>query len=419
MTNQDQINFDSFMSWTNTQVRNNPFPLERYSVFTTLSDASEYALSGAVAYEGQIIAVTDTDLSGNPLQKVYVLDSTMPNGLRQLAAGDDASSIQNELNAEISARKEADNFLSNFISTDISNAITAEVNARETDVAALSAAISSEVETRISADEYLSTNLSISLEEGATTLSSVLKSYVLKQGTREVGTIDIPKDFLVKSAKVKTVLTADVPYEGAIVGDKYIDFTVNSRTLIPAVGEFQDYPAGTAFYADQFGTTLVDTSAFLPTTDVSAYFVVDGSTESHIYLNVKDLVDVYTAGWGLGLGDGTTTYDDGTTTIPDGAFYAKINNANRNGLEVTSDGIGLNLATATHDEYEAATGTAQAGVTYYSDNQGTVADPQPAVGSDVTGYYVAVEVAATAGAMSGLDKDKLEEAYFAITVGSF
>ena len=238
--------------------------------------------------------------------------------------------------------------------------------------------------------------------------------------------IDIPKDFLVKSATLGTVTQADKDPGGKfendpnfLVGDKYIDFTVNSRTLIPAVGEFQDYPAGTAFYADQFGTTLVDTSAFLPTTDVSAYFVVDGSTESHIYLNVKDLVDVYTAGWGLGLGDGTTTYDDGTTTIPDGAFYAKINNANRNGLEVTSDGIGLNLATATHDEYEAATGTAQAGVTYYSDNQGTVADPQPAVGSDVTGYYVAVEVAATAGAMSGLDKDKLEEAYFAITVGSF
>ena len=52
MKNQDQINFDSFMSWTNTQVRNNPFPLERYSVFTELSAAEKYALSGAVSYEG-------------------------------------------------------------------------------------------------------------------------------------------------------------------------------------------------------------------------------------------------------------------------------------------------------------------------------------------------------------------------------
>ena len=93
MTNQDAINFDAFMAWTNTQVRNNPFPLERYSVFTALSDAENYALNSAVSYEGQIIAVTDTDLSGNIMQKVYVLDHTVPNGLRQLAAGDDASTI--------------------------------------------------------------------------------------------------------------------------------------------------------------------------------------------------------------------------------------------------------------------------------------------------------------------------------------
>lgn len=225
MTNQDAINFDAFMAWTNTQIRNNPFPLERYSVFTALSDAENYALNSAVSYEGQLIAVTD-----GGMQKVYVLDHTMPNGLRQLAAGDDASHLQEELNNEISSRKEADKFLSNFISTDISNAITAEVDARETDVEALSNAISSEIENRISADEYLSTNLSISLEEGAVSLSSVLKSYVLKQGTREVGKIDIPKDFLVKSAEVKTVETADVPYAGAQVGDKYIDLEINAKT---------------------------------------------------------------------------------------------------------------------------------------------------------------------------------------------
>lgn len=68
------------MPWTNTQVRNNPFPLERYSVFNALSDAEDYALHGAVAYEGQVIAVTE---SGR--QRAYVLDHTMDNGLRELA----------------------------------------------------------------------------------------------------------------------------------------------------------------------------------------------------------------------------------------------------------------------------------------------------------------------------------------------
>lgn len=276
--------------------------------------------------------------------------------------------------------------------------------------------------------------LTYQIRQLPTPSTGAFKTYALFCNDEQVPTtdptknvvIDIPKDFLVKSATLGTVTQADKDPGGKFendpnfaVGDKYIDFTVNSRTLKHATGVFGDYPAGTAFYADMEGTTLVDTSSFTSDTDVSAYFIVDGSTESHIYLNVKDLVDVYTAGWGIGLGDGVATYDDGTTVIPEGAFYAKLNPAKKNGLEVTADGIGLNLATATHDEYEAATGVVQAGVTYYSDNQGTVADPQPAVGSDVTGYYVAVEVAATAGAMSGLDKDHLEEAYFAIQVGSF
>ena len=40
--------------------------------------------------------------------------------------------------------------------------------------------------------------------------------------------INIPKDLLVKSASVKEVTEADQPYEGAAVGDKYIDFVINS-----------------------------------------------------------------------------------------------------------------------------------------------------------------------------------------------
>lgn len=38
--------------------------------------------------------------------------------------------------------------------------------------------------------------------------------------------------------------------------------------------------------------------------------------------------------------------------------------------------------------YVAATGTAVAGTVYYSDNQGTVVNPQPEVGTDVSSYFV-------------------------------
>lgn len=79
-----------------------------------------------------------------------------------------------------------------------------------------------------------------------------------KDGTSVGASINIPKDFLVKSAEIKTVSEADVPYEGAKVGDKYIDFVINTK----------DTEEGTA-------------------------------SDEHLYLPVKDLVDPYTAGNGI------------------------------------------------------------------------------------------------------------------------
>jgi hypothetical protein len=84
-----------------------------------------------------------------------------------------------------------------------------------------------------------------------------LTTYILSQGGSEVGRINIPKDFLVKSASLETVATANHPYTGAIVGEKYIDFVINS----------------------------MDSDA------------EEERTDSHIYLPVKDLVDVYTGDW--------------------------------------------------------------------------------------------------------------------------
>lgn len=90
---------------------------------------------------------------------------------------------------------------------------------------------------------------SVSVIETAGT-GDVLKAYTIKQGDTSVGTINIPKDFLVKSGEVKTCTTADDPIQGLVPGDKYLDFVVNTK---------------------------------------------DGSgTDSHIYIAVKDLTDVYT-----------------------------------------------------------------------------------------------------------------------------
>lgn len=99
-------------------------------------------------------------------------------------------------------------------------------------------------------------SLSYKIEELGTPATGYLKSYQLTQHNPStgadvsVGIINIPKDFLVKSGSVEEVETADVPYTGAIVGDKYLDFVINSKD--------------------------------------------EDDTDSHIYIPVKDLVDVYT-----------------------------------------------------------------------------------------------------------------------------
>ena len=77
-------------------------------------------------------------------------------------------------------------------------------------------------------------------------------TYVIKQNNTQVGTkINIPKDFLVKSASLKTSTANNKPIAGINKNDKYLDFVINAKD--------------------------------------------NSETDTHIYINVKDLVDIYTA----------------------------------------------------------------------------------------------------------------------------
>ena len=70
----------------------------------------------------------------------------------------------------------------------------------------------------------------VTVEKQATAETGYISTYVIKQNDVQVGEkINIPKDYLVKSATVETVTTADDPYQGAEVGDKYIDFVINVK----------------------------------------------------------------------------------------------------------------------------------------------------------------------------------------------
>lgn len=113
--------------------------------------------------------------------------------------------------------------------------------------------------------------------------------HLTKDGVNVGAAINVPKDFLVKSASVEEVVEADVPYAGAQVGDKYLDFVVNVKA-----GEAEE--------------------------------------DAHIYLPVNELVDVYTAGNGIEISVANVV-------------SAKV--VAENGLSVDENGIKLAVATET------------------------------------------------------------------------
>lgn len=92
--------------------------------------------------------------------------------------------------------------------------------------------------------------------------------YVTQDGTQVGPKINIPKDFLVRSASIKTVTTVNQPQQGFQVDDKYLDFVIN--------------------VAD------------------------DSATNTHVYVNVKDLFNEYQAGTGLTLSNNTFSITPGT-----------------------------------------------------------------------------------------------------------
>lgn len=78
-----------------------------------------------------------------------------------------------------------------------------------------------------------------SISKKATANDGYAATYQLTADGVPTGTdIDIPKDMVVSAGEVKTVITADSPYEGAVVGDKYIELTLansnGDKLYIPA-----------------------------------------------------------------------------------------------------------------------------------------------------------------------------------------
>ena len=180
--------------------RTNARPLDSTAVFESFDAASSYAKLSATAYPGQIVAAYDE--ASNSMAG-YILDPSSDTGLTKFAVGGSVEELLKKINNEISARIANDKYLSGEISTIVDTALP-------------------ELSSQLTSD------LSVTLT-AADGSGDILKTYTLKQGNNTIGAIDIPRDFLVKSASVKTCTTPDDPVAGYKAGDKYIDFVLNTK----------------------------------------------------------------------------------------------------------------------------------------------------------------------------------------------
>lgn len=112
----------------------------------------------------------------------------------------------------------------------------------------------------------------VTVEKQSIAESGYIATYVIKQGGTALSPkINIPKDYLVKSASIGTCSTANSPVSGYKVGDKYLDFVINTK----------------------------DSS----------------ETDEHIYILVSDLIDTYTAGTGLTLSNNEFSISNGDISL--------------------------------------------------------------------------------------------------------
>ena len=180
--------------------RTNARPLDSTAVFESFDAASSYAKLSATAYPGQIVAAYDE--ASNSMAG-YILDPSSGTGLTKFASGGSTEELLEKINAEIEARKANDKYLSGEITTIVGTTLP-------------------ELSSQLTSD----LSVTMTAAEGS---GDILKTYTLKQGNNTIGAIDIPRDFLVKSASVKTCTTPDDPVAGYKAGDKYIDFVLNTK----------------------------------------------------------------------------------------------------------------------------------------------------------------------------------------------
>lgn len=143
------------------------------------------------------------------------------------------------------------------------------------------------------------------IAEASIPAEGYLKSYELRKNGSKVGaSINIPKDLVVSSGEVKTVETADDPYEGAVKGDLYLQLIIANQSTpvnIPVKSLTDVYTAGAYLQLSngQFSVnysslkTQLDTDLAITTTKnkVTALETTVGDSTKGLVKDVTDIKD--------------------------------------------------------------------------------------------------------------------------------
>ena len=160
----------------------------------------------------------------------------------------------------------------------------------------------------------LSTSSTVTVEELSTPETGYLKSYAVKQNGSQVGaTINIPKDFLVKSGSVRDISAAEATQQMP-EGTKVLDFVINT--------------------------------------------ISGDGTDSHVIIPVTDLVDVYTEGDGIDISSSNVV----SAVVDSAANGNEFLSVSSNGLKVS--GVSSAIATAKSEVIGASTDAASANTVY-------------------------------------------------------
>ena len=213
--------------------RTNPLPLDKNAVFDTYDNALTYA-KGVLAYPGQFIAVVgETTVDAYLITAAGGDNATLVKLASTTASGDlagDVAALQTKVNNLTTSVGDLETELGKTVKSVSAgdNSIKVTGTTAPSIVVNIATNKTNSIKLDTTSGLYID-NPAVTLEQLTTATDGMLKTYELKQYGASLGKIEIPKDFLVKDAIIGTVTVAGQPYAGAVVGEKYIDFTINAK----------------------------------------------------------------------------------------------------------------------------------------------------------------------------------------------